>query len=655
MSSKDTRAIPLDTLTKSMAQRRWLGLNPVISGSIAALVLLLTTGAVLVNFHFTMSQQTESSMKNSLRRAAMGAAMAVDGNTHRLFTSPAQENTPEYLNAINRLEYVKQAMEGPEPFKYIYTCILRKDKVYFVLDPTPAGDKDQDGVEDKSHIMQEYPEASLELLTALRTGHCTMTANPQKDRWGTFLSAYAPVTDVTGATIAVVGVDMELTSYEEKLSLIQKSSLLSSLGIISLSILAGVAVWSYQNRLHRTIRSLVRTTENAQAADLAKSRFLATMSHEIRTPMNGVIGMTELLTNTRLTDLQRDYVDTIHTSGENLLSVINDILDFSKIEAGSMTLESVPVQPDELIRGIVKLFQPQAIAKGLRLEAALHPETTASFSTDATRLRQILMNLISNAIKFTSHGRVSLNGGPCPLADGTPGIRFAVTDTGIGITPEQVRRLFKPFSQGDSSATRQFGGTGLGLVICERLCRAMGGEIHVDSIPGQGSTFHFTLPASPLPGAGKTGPVNFLIDIPAPSPEPARPTAPVPPPAPFMDASPSALVISSDRLLRTLLTRLLEKTGFKTTSTDDPASVDLTAIFPSPGLIVLDLALAPEEPLALATQWTERLPGGTRLAVIDAGLSAPDHTRITAMKQITVLRRDPKLADLAPFSKIISP
>jgi hypothetical protein len=207
MSSKDTRAIPLDTLTKSMAQRRWLGLNPVISGSIAALVLLLTTGAVLVNFHFTMSQQTESSMKNSLRRAAMGAAMAVDGNTHRLFTSPAQENTPEYLNAINRLEYVKQAMEGPEPFKYIYTCILRKDKVYFVLDPTPAGDKDQDGVEDKSHIMQEYPEASLELLTALRTGHCTMTANPQKDRWGTFLSAYAPVTDVTGATIAVVGVD----------------------------------------------------------------------------------------------------------------------------------------------------------------------------------------------------------------------------------------------------------------------------------------------------------------------------------------------------------------------------------------------------------------------------------------------------------------
>jgi len=644
--------IPLETITKSMAQRKWLGLNPVLSGILAGLVLLFTTGAVLINFHITTTRQTESTMRNSLRRAAMGATLAVDPETHATFTSREQENSPAYLNAIARLAYVKCIMEGPENFKFIYTCILRDNKVYFILDPTPSGDSDGDGVDDKAHIMQEYPEARETLIESLRTGQFRAMNEPQTDQWGTFISAYAPIIDHNGTTVAVTGVDMEFSTYMDKLTLIRKSSLFSSFGILSLSILAGVAVWSYQNRLHRTIRSLVRTTENAQAADLAKSCFLATMSHEIRTPMNGVIGMTELLRHTRLTDVQRDYVDTIHTSGENLLTVINDILDFSKIEAGSMTLENVPVDVAELMHETVKLFQPQANGKGLRLEATLKADTPAIFNTDGTRLRQILMNLISNAVKFTSHGRVSLSGAAATLPDGKPGIRFSVTDSGIGITPEQRERLFKPFSQGDSSTTRQFGGTGLGLVICDRLCRAMGGEIVVDTVPGQGSTFHFTLPAPIVPGSGKTGPVRNTAEIPTQTAtlKPATGLQPVPV-APAGPA-PCALVISSDRLLRTLLIRLLQKSGFETSSSEDGSQPPSSQ--PLPALVILDLALAPDQPIALARQWAGSLPASTRFAVIDAGLNALDHTSLSALKNLTILRRDPKLADIAPFAQIIS-
>ncbi|MDB6071991.1 MAG: Signal transduction histidine kinase, partial [Verrucomicrobiales bacterium] len=481
MSRTEPTGLSLNTLTASATQRKWLGLNPVISGLIAGTVLLFTTGAVLLNFHLTMVSQAEEAMRQALHRAAAGASMAVSPDLHASFTSPDQENTPEYFEATQRLARLKLAMEGPDQFKFIYTCILRDNKVYFILDPTPAGDSDGDGVDDKSHIMQEYPDASPELLLALQTGRPTVPREPRTDQWGTFLSAYAPITDNNGALIGVVGVDMELSVFNKRLNAITYSSMVSGLGTLSLSILAGIAVYSYQKRLQRIMRSLVGTTEAAQAADRAKSRFLATMSHEIRTPMNGVIGMTELLRTTPLTETQRDYLDTIHTSGENLLTVINDILDFSKIEAGSMTLESTPVAVEAILRETVKLFDPQARGKGLQLVATLEAGTPAQLMTDPTRLRQILMNLVSNAVKFTTGGSVSLRGSAALLPDGKPGIRFAITDTGIGISAEQLARLFKPFSQGDSSTTRQFGGTGLGLVICERLCRAMGGRIHVDS------------------------------------------------------------------------------------------------------------------------------------------------------------------------------
>ena len=504
-------------------QRRKI--HPLRDALLAGICTFVVSAVGLAILYLRARDAQVDAVRTELLQLARATAAQVDGDLLATLVSPTQQGSPEHLKLLAPLVRMHRATHD---IYYVYTGVWRNGRIYWVLDGAnlyrvPGNNLPPDP------IMSLYLQRDAAYEAAFRDGLDYADPEPRPDDDGhSYLSAAAPIHDSAGKLVGMFGLDMVLDKLEARIASIRKV-LFMALAVVTLLSMGAGAVAHHMRRFAAAIVAKMRKARAeaernaaaAEAANRAKANFLAMMSHEIRTPMNGVLGVADLLRD-KLTDPeQKRLLDILAGSGESLLRIINDILDFSKIEAEKLELRPHAFEMAGLLAEIDALLSTQARAKRIHVVIDAEPTLPAAVTGDRQRLSQVLLNLGNNAVKFTDLGEVRLVVRRIPDARGTARLEFSMHDTGIGIGRESLPRLFTPFAQLADGRPHRGGGTGLGLVISQKLVKLMGGEITVSSEPGKGSTFRFTLdlPVAEIAahGGGDTAqpshdqPLSFLV------------------------------------------------------------------------------------------------------------------------------------------------
>jgi signal transduction histidine kinase/ActR/RegA family two-component response regulator len=491
----------------SEAPKRRKNIHPLRDALLAGIITFVTSAVGLFIIYTKARDAQLDAVRSEMLQLARSMAAEVDGDLHKTIQSPTQAGSPEHERLLAPLVRMHRAAHD---VWYVYTGIYRDGRIYWVLD-TAYHYRVPGNVAPVDPLMMLYAARDVGYERAFRDGLEFTDVEPRLDDGHYYLSAAVPIRDSHGAVVAMLGLDMVLDALDARMVAVQRALVFALLVVLLMSIVAGAVA----HRLRQFAASIIFELRNAregadrnaavaESASRAKARFLAMMSHEIRTPMNGILGVADLLRNMAPNREQKRLLDILASSGGSLLRIINDILDFSKMEADRLELHASPFELRSLVDELEHLLAPPARARNVSFVIELDPTLPAGVEGDRQRLAQVLLNLGTNAVKFTDQGEVRLALCAHPAPPGMARIGFSLSDTGIGMDEEAMTRLFTPFTQFADSQRHRGGGTGLGLVIARKLVGLMGGQIEVKSSPGKGSTFSFTIDLPIAQASGKT-------------------------------------------------------------------------------------------------------------------------------------------------------